>query len=272
MAIPSIPLNDGHSIPQLGLGVYKVEDAHAANLVAGAIESGYRHIDTAALYVNERGVGTGIRASGVSRDELFITTKVWDDDHGFEATLRAFDASLDRLGLDYVDLYLIHWPVPSKDLYVETWRALEWLRAEKRARSIGVSNFHPEHIQRLLDEHDVVPAVNQIELHPLLPQAEVRAWDAAHGIVTESWSPLARGRLLDDPVLSAIAAKHAATVAQVVIRWHIQLGVVVIPKSNSIERVRSNAHVFDFELDEHDLAAIATLETGFRTGQNPSAH
>jgi 2,5-diketo-D-gluconate reductase A len=269
MTIPRIRLADGHSIPQLGLGVYKVPYSDAAALVDGAIRSGYRHIDTATLYGNERGVGEGMQRSGVARDELFVTTKLWNDDHGFDATLAAFDSSIDRLGLDYVDAYLIHWPVPSRDRYVDSWRAIARIRDDGRARSIGVSNFSPMHIERLIVETGFTPVINQIELHPWLPQHATVAFDAAHGIATESWSPLARGRILGDPVLATIAAKHGRSPAQIVIRWHVQRELVVIPKSTSLDRVRSNADVFDFELDAADLAAIATIETGTRTGLDP---
>ncbi|WBU39420.1 aldo/keto reductase [Homoserinibacter sp. YIM 151385] len=268
----TLPLSDGHAIPQLGLGVYKVADDHAAELVSGAIELGYRHIDTATLYRNERGVGEGVRASGVPREELFITTKVWNDQQGYDETLRAFDASLGLLGLEHVDLYLIHWPAPAQDRYVDTWRALERLREEGRARSIGVSNFHPHHLERLARERDTTPVVNQVELHPWLPQRETRAYGDAHGILTESWSPLARGRVLEDPVLAGIAAKHGRTPAQIVIRWHLEQGLVVIPKSNSLERVRENGEVGGFALDAEDHAAIAGLESGERTGMDPDHH
>ena len=277
-AVPSavtpanLRLNDGRDIPQLGLGVYKVPDAEAARVVEVAIDAGYRHIDTATLYNNERGVGDGVRASGVPRDEVFVTTKVWDDDHGFDKTRRAFDTSLELLGFDYVDLYLIHWPVPSTDLFVDTWRALEAIKADGRALSIGVSNFAPHHIDRLLDETDTVPAINQVELHPWLPQQQVRDYDASHGIRTEAWSPLARGRLIGDRVLDSIAAKHDRSPAQVVIRWHLQLGNVVIPKSVTASRIVENFQVFDFELDTADLADIAGLESGTRTGMDPDAH
>ncbi len=269
---PVLPLNDGHSIPQLGLGVYKVADHSAADTVRIALEAGYRHVDTAALYRNEKGVGEGIRQSGIPRDELFVTTKVWNDRHGYDETLRAFDESLRALGLDRVDLYLIHWPAPRQDRYVETWRALERIAADGRATSIGVSNFEPHHLDRLLAESEVIPAVNQVELHPWLPQAELRAYDEAHGILTEAWSPLARGRVLGTPVLDRLAAKHGRTPAQVVLRWHLQLGNVVIPKSVTPERIRENLDVFGFTLDGDDLAAIATLESGERTGLHPDAH
>jgi 2,5-diketo-D-gluconate reductase A len=268
---PLVQLNDGFSIPQLGLGVYKVADSAAEALVVGAIEAGYRHIDTATLYRNERGVGAGVRVSGIPRDEVFVTTKVWNSDQGRDKTLQAFETSLDQLGFDYVDLYLIHWPTPSQDLFVETWRTLEELKADGRARSIGVSNFEPHHLERLREESDSVPVVNQIELHPWLQQRATREYDAAHSIVTESWSPLARGRVMDDPVLGRIAQKHGRSTAQVAIRWHLQLGAVVIPKSSSLERVRSNFDVFDFELDGDDLTAIDSIDAGFRTGPHPDA-
>ncbi|NQX11002.1 aldo/keto reductase [Microbacteriaceae bacterium VKM Ac-2855] len=267
--VPLLALNDGRTIPQLGLGVYKIPDAEAADCVRVALEAGYRHIDTAALYGNEKGVGDGIRSSGLERDKVFVTTKVWNDDHGFDATLRAFDRSLALLGLEQVDLYLVHWPIPSRDRYVETYRALERIRTEGRARSIGVSNFAIPHLERLLLETDVVPVLNQVELHPRLPQQELREFDEAHDILTEAWSPLARGRLLEEPTLLRIAAKHGVSPAQVVIRWHLQMGVVVIPKSVTPERIRANIDVFGFELDGGDLDAIAALETGGRTGRDP---
>jgi 2,5-diketo-D-gluconate reductase A len=266
---PLLTLNDGRSIPQLGLGVYKVADDVAADTVQVALESGYRHVDTAALYNNETGVGQGIMRAGLPREDLFVVTKVWNDRHGYDETLRAFDESLAKLDLDYVDLYLIHWPAPRQNRYVETYRALESLRASGRARSIGVSNFHPHHLERLLQETSVVPALNQVELHPWLQQAEVRAWDAAHGILTEAWSPLARGRAIGNPVLDAIGAKYGKSAAQVVIRWHLELGNVVIPKSVTPSRIRDNIDVFDFALDAADLAAIATLDSGERTGKDP---
>ncbi|MWV49270.1 aldo/keto reductase [Rathayibacter sp. VKM Ac-2803] len=269
MSLPLIPLNDGRAIPQIGLGVYKIGDDEAARTVATALEAGYRHVDTATLYGNERGVGEGIRASGVPREQVFVTTKVWNDDHGFDETLAAFDRSLELLGTDYVDLYLVHWPIPSRDRYVDTYRALERIRQEGRARSIGVSNFAVEHLERLLGETEVVPAINQVELHPRLPQEELRAFDAAHGIVTEAWSPLARGRLLDEPVLGRIAAKYGVSPAQVVLRWHLQLGVVVIPKSVTPARIVENLDVLGFALDDDDLATIRALETGERTGRDP---
>lgn len=269
---PIFTMSDGAMIPQLGLGVYKVADAEAETLVTGAIEAGYRHIDTAKLYLNERGVGDGMRASGVPRAELFVTTKLWNDDHGYEQTLAAFEESRVRLALDYVDLYLIHWPAPKQDKYVQSWRAMQKLQAEGVVRSIGVSNFHIHHLSRLIDETGAVPVLNQVELHPWLPQRQVRAFDDDHGILTESWSPLARGRVIGDPVLDALAGKHGVSPAQIVIRWHVQQGIVVIPKSVSIARIRQNADVFGFELDDSDMAAIAGIETGERTGMDPDDH
>ncbi|MGW2791870.1 aldo/keto reductase [Streptomyces sp. NPDC001251] len=269
--VPSITLNNGVEMPQLGFGVWQVPDDEAAKAVATAIESGYRSIDTAAIYENERGTGKAVAASGVAREELFITTKLWNSEQGYDSTLRAFDASLDKLGLDYVDLYLIHWPVPAKDAYVDTYKAFEKILKDGRARSIGVSNFQPEHLERLLGETSVVPAVNQIELHPQLAQTESRALHAKHSIATEAWSPLGQGRgLLEVPTVVAIARKHDRTPAQVVLRWHLQIGNVVIPKSVTPSRIKENIDVFGFELDADDLAALAALEEGKRLGPNPS--
>jgi 2,5-diketo-D-gluconate reductase A len=271
---PLLPLNDGTSIPQLGLGVYKTTDADAAGAVTFALENGYRLVDTASMYLNERGVGEGVRRSGLPREEVFVTTKVWFTDNGYESTLRAFAESNELLGLGYVDLYLIHWPAPLHDRYVDTWRALLRLRSEGLARSVGVANFHPSHVRRLIDETGEAPSVNQVELHPWLPQAGVRAFDASQGIVTQSWSPLARGNALDPEqggdVLARIGAKHGRSAAQVVLRWHVQLGNAVIPKSVTPSRIRENIDVFDFTLDAADLASIATLETGERTGVDPN--
>jgi len=266
---PTLRLADGREIPQFGLGVYKVEDALAAELVEGAIDAGYRHVDTAKLYFNEKGVGAGVRASGIPRDEIFVTTKVWNDDQGYDETLRAFDASLDLLGMDYVDLYLIHWPAAARGKYVDTWRALESLKADGRARSIGVSNFTEAHLGHLLESATEKPVINQVELHPFLQQRELRAYDDAHGILTEAWSPLARGLAVANPVLASIGEKYGKSAAQVALRWHIEQGLVVIPKSNSVARIRENSLVFDFVLDADDLAAIAALETGERTGSHP---
>ncbi|MET0933950.1 MAG: aldo/keto reductase [Mycetocola sp.] len=267
--LPVLPLNDGHAIPQIGLGVYKVPENSVADVVTTAIDAGYRHLDTATLYANEQGVGEGIRRSGIDRDELFVTTKVWNSDHGFDSTLRAFEHSMELLGLDLLDLYLIHWPAPMQNRYVDTWRALERLQMEGRVSSIGVSNFHPHHLDRLFSETGIVPAVNQIELHPWLPQREARAFHDANGIVTAAWSPLARGGILANPTLDLIGEKHGVSAAQVVIRWHLQLGNVVIPKSVTPSRIAQNIDVFGFELDDDDLAGIATLESGERTGRDP---
>ncbi|MGW1430492.1 aldo/keto reductase [Streptomyces sp. NPDC002431] len=268
--VPSITLNNGVEMPQLGFGVWQVPDDEAAKAVATAIEAGYRSIDTAAIYENERGTGKAVAASGVPREELFVTTKLWNSEQGHDSTLRAFDASLDRLGLDYVDLYLIHWPVPAKDAYIDTYRALEKISSEGRARAIGVSNFLPEHLERLIGETSVVPAVNQIELHPQLQQADSRAFHAKHSITTEAWSPLGQGKgLLEVPTVVAVARKHDRSPAQVVLRWHLQTGNVVIPKSVTPSRIRENLDVFDFELDADDLAAFAALDEGRRIGPNP---
>ncbi|MGW9434417.1 aldo/keto reductase [Streptomyces decoyicus] len=269
--VPSITLNNGVAMPQLGFGVWQVEDDQASTAVGHALDAGYRSIDTAAIYGNEEGTGKALAASGIPRDELFVTTKLWNAEQGHDATLRAFDTSLARLGLDYVDLYLIHWPLPSKDLYVETYKAFEKIHAEGRAKAIGVSNFLPEHLERLLGETSVVPAVNQIELHPQLQQAESRAFHARHNIVTEAWSPLGQGKgLLEDPTIAGLATKHDKTPAQVVLRWHLQLGNVVIPKSVTPSRIAENIDVFDFELDDDDLAALAGLNTGNRLGPDPA--
>ncbi|HEX9232206.1 MAG TPA: aldo/keto reductase [Jatrophihabitantaceae bacterium] len=268
--VPVISLNNGTRLPQLGFGVFRVGDAEAVGVVGTALQEGYRSVDSAAGYENERGVGEAIARSGLPRGEVFVTTKLTNHAHGFDRALRAFDGSLELLGLDYVDLYLIHWPRPHHDLYVETWRALEKIYAGGRAKAIGVSNFQIPHLQRLLDETDIVPAVNQIELHPYLTQPELRAFHAEHGIVTEAWSPLAKGgRLLANPVVTTIAEKYARTPAQIVLRWHIQLGNMVIPKSVTASRIRENIDVFGFELAPDDVDAIADLNTGHRTGPDP---
>ncbi len=268
--VPSLTLNNGVEIPQLGFGVWQIPAEDVVGPVTTALETGYRLIDTAAIYGNEEGVGKAIAGSGVARDELFVTTKVWNSDQGYDSTMRAFDASLGRLGLEYVDLYLIHWPVPARDRYVDTWRALEQISADGRSRAIGVSNFKRAHLQRLFDETDVVPAVNQIELHPRLPQEDMRAFHEEHGIVTQAWSPIGQGQgLLDDPVLGELASAHGRAPAQVVIRWHLQLGNNVFPKSANAQRIRENFDVFDFELGDDDMRKLATLASGERLGPDP---
>ena len=267
---PTILFHDGNTIPQVGLGVWQTPNDTAVSAVKAALSAGYRHVDTAAVYENEDGVGEGIRASGVDRSEIFLTTKLWNSEQGYDSTLKAFDASLKRLGTDYVDLYLIHWPAPKRDRYVDTWKAFIQLQKEGRARSIGVSNFYPEHLQRLIDETGVTPVINQIELHPDFPQAESRAWHEKHRIVTQSWSPLGQGTLLENPVIAKVAAKHGRTPAQVIIRWHIDNGLVVIPKSVTPSRIEENFKVFDFRLDAEDMAAFAGLEKdGKRIGPDP---
>ncbi|WP_055695867.1 aldo/keto reductase [Streptomyces prasinopilosus] len=269
--VPPITLNNGVTMPQLGFGVWQVPDAEAETAVAAALEAGYRSIDTAAAYGNEEGTGRAVAASGVPREDLFITTKLWNDDQGYDAALRGFDASLAKLGLDYVDLYLIHWPTPERDRYVDTYRAFEKLYAEGRVRAIGVSNFLPEHLDRLTGETSVVPAVNQIELHPHLQQSAAREYHAERGIATEAWSPLGQGKgLLEVPAIVAIARKHGRTPAQVVLRWHLQLGNVVIPKSVTPSRIEENIDVFGFSLDAEDLAAISALDEDRRLGPDPA--
>jgi 2,5-diketo-D-gluconate reductase A len=266
---PLVEMNDGRSIPVIGFGVWQVPDDVVVDATVKALEVGYRHIDTAYLYHNERGVGEALRRSELDRDDVFVTTKVWNTDHGYDQTLRAFDKSTGLLGIDEVDLYLIHWPTPARDVYLDSWRALIRLREEGRARSIGVSNFHDAHLRKIIDETGVIPAINQIELHPWLPQSELRDIDARLGIRTEAWSPLGSGRLIDDPVIAEVSAKHGKSPAQVMVRWSIQLGNIVLPKSVTPERIEQNIDVFDFQLDDADMAAIATLESGRRTGPNP---
>ncbi len=268
-AVPEVQLNDGVQIPQLGFGVFQVPPEETAEVTTKALETGYRHIDTAAAYQNEAGVGQAFRASGLDRDEVFITTKCFNDDHGYENAKQAFKNSLDRLELGFVDLYLIHWPVPSQDQYVETWRAFIDLREEGVVRSIGVSNFQPDHLRRIVDETGVTPSVNQIELHPRFQQAGLRREHADRGIVTQAWSPLAQGEVLDDPVLEEIASEHDKTTGQVVLRWHIQLGNVVFPKSATPERIEENFDVFDFHLSDDEMEAIEGLDAGERIGPDP---
>lgn len=281
---PQLRLNNGVLIDQLGFGLYKVPPADAADVVAMALSAGYRHFDTAAMYGNETGVARGISSqlggqtdtggSGelhptLSREDVFVTTKVWNEDQGYDATLQAFDTSMVNLGLDYVDMYLIHWPCARRGLFPDTYRALETLYREGRVRAIGVSNFQPEHLDRLLQAAEVVPAVNQVELHPWLQQEELRAKHAELGIRTEAWSPLGRGQVLADPVVVACAAEHRKSPAQVILRWHMQLGNIAIPKASTEARIRENLDIFGFELSGRDMAALAGLERGQRTGSHP---
>ncbi len=267
--VPNLPLRGGVDIPQLGFGVFQVPPEDTAEVTTRALDTGYRHIDTAAAYRNEAGVGEGVRAAGLERGDVFITTKCFNDDHGYDQATRAFNASLNRLETDYVDLYLIHWPVPAHDRYVETWKAFIELQSQGLVRSIGVSNFQPAHLRRLIDETGVTPALNQVELHPLLQQSGLRREHEELGIVTEAWSPLAQGQVLDDPAIAQIAEAHGKTAGQVVIRWHLQLGNVVIPKSVTPERIEQNFDVFDFELNAGEMAGIEALDAGHRTGPDP---
>ena len=271
-SVPTITLNDGNSIPQLGYGVFKVPPAETERAVSEALEIGYRHIDTAAIYGNEEGVGQALASSGIDRSELFVTTKLWNDNQGTQSALDAFDESLEKLGLDYVDLYLIHWPTPARDTYVESWKTLAKIRESGRARSIGVSNFLVPHLERIISETDIVPAVNQIELHPAGQQAEVAAFSRQHGIHIEAWGPLGQGKypLLEEPVVTTAAEAHGKTPAQVVIRWHLQTGNIVFPKSNRRERMVENFDVLDFELSNTELATITALERGGRVGSHPN--
>ena len=269
--VPSLVMNNGLQIPQLGFGVFLVPPEETKQAVTEALDAGYRLIDTAQGYRNEEGVGAAIAESDVPRDELFITTKLTNSEQGYDTTLAAFDGSMDKLGIDVLDLFLIHWPLPMFDQYVETWRAFEKLLADGRVRSIGVSNFEIPHLQRLLAETDVTPAVNQIELHPEFPQEDLREFHQQHGIVTESWGPLGQGKgLLENPQIVEVAQRKDRTPAQVVLRWHVQLGCVVIPKSVNPDRIRENIDIFDFELDDADMAEISKVRTGERLGGDPN--
>jgi 2,5-diketo-D-gluconate reductase A len=267
---PLVDLLDGNTIPKLGLGVYKVDNDLAAPLVSHALTNGYRLIDTASMYENEVGVGRGIVDSGVPRDQVQVATKFWMDDLGYENTLKAFDKSLKLLGLDYLDFYLIHWPAPKRGLlYVDSWRAMEKLKNEGLVRSIGVCNFHPHHVDEILKVAEHKPVLNQVELHPWLTQDKVLEYDNSHSILTQAWSPLARGKILEEDMLAELAKSHGKSVAQIVLRWHIQRGVAVIPKSNSMERITENMNVFDFELSEQEIVSISSLNSNFRTGVDP---
>jgi 2,5-diketo-D-gluconate reductase A len=273
MSVPNIELNDGHSIPQLGFGVFQIDPEETARAVSVALEVGYRHIDTAEMYGNERGVGEASRASGLDRGELYVTSKLNNGFHETDDARRAFDRTLSELGFDYVDLFLIHWPLPTvyDGDFVSTWKTLEEFKADGRSRSIGVSNFQVEHLERLAADTDTVPAANQIELHPYFQNREVRSYDEEHGIATEAWSPIAQGEVLDDPVITAIAEKVGKTPAQVVLRWHIQRDNIIFPKSVTPERIRENFEIFDFEIELADLEQIDGLDRGEagRIGPNP---
>ncbi|HEI8866981.1 2,5-didehydrogluconate reductase DkgA [Serratia sp. AKBS12] len=266
---PIIKLHDGNLMPQLGLGVWQASIEETTNAVAEALQVGYRSIDTAAIYKNEEGVGDALQSASVARSDLFITTKLWNDDQGNPQA--ALETSLKKLQLDYVDLYLIHWPRPSQDQYVDAWRELIALRDQGLAKSIGVCNFHVPYLQRLQDETGVMPVINQIELHPLLQQRQLHAWNATHKIATEAWSPLAQGGkgVFDQPVIKKLAEKYQKTPAQIVIRWHLDCGLIVIPKSVTPRRIRENFEVFDFKLDKDELSQIAKLDTGHRLGPDP---
>ncbi|WP_410642275.1 aldo/keto reductase [Amycolatopsis sp. lyj-346] len=271
-SVPVIELNNGVRMPQLGYGVFQVPDDETATAVKAAIEAGYRSIDTAAVYGNEKGVGQAIAESGIARDELFVTTKLWNAAQGYDSTLEAFDESMRKLGLEQLDLYLIHWPTPARDKYLDTWRAFEKLYTDGRVRAIGVSNFQPTHLERLLDVAEIAPAVNQVELHPYLQQRELREFDAKQGIATEAWSPLAKGgSLLGDPVVAELAVKHSRTPAQIVLRWHLQLGNVVIPKSVTPSRIAENFDLFGFTLTEEEMESLTPLDRGERTGPDPDS-
>ena len=264
-----LQMNNGNTIPQLGLGVYKVAQDEAVRLMCDAIEVGYRRIDTAALYGNETEVGQGIRAAGIDRSEVFVTTKIWNDRQGYDESIRAINESLGRLDLEYIDLLLIHWPCPAKDLYLDTWKAFEKVYDQGLVKNIGVSNFQPNHLDRLVAAAEIKPVVNQVELHPFFQQSEVRAANERHGVLTEAWSPLARAGHNNNDVLVRIAETLGKSVTQVILRWHIQLGNLVIPKTTHKARLIENFNVFDFELSDTEMISIASVDSGLRLGPNP---
>jgi len=264
-------LNDGLKIPTVGFGTWKISDSEAPDVVEQALAAGYRSIDTAAIYGNESGVGTAIKNSDLNRSEIFLTTKVWNSEQGYDSTLRAIETSLRKLKTDYVDLYLIHWPMPAQDKYVATWKALNRLRTEGIARSIGVCNFNIDHLERLIGETGVIPVLNQIELHPYFQQKELRDFHAKHNIATEAWSPLAKGKMLEDKVLVDLSKKYNKTTAQIILRWHFENGIIAIPKSSQTKRILENIDIFDFNLDASDLALISTLDdVNGRTSFDPA--
>jgi 2,5-diketo-D-gluconate reductase A len=267
--VPTITLNNGVEIPQLGFGVFQIEPDQTKDATLAALEVGYRHIDTAEMYGNEKEVGQAVRASGIDRGDLFVTSKLNNGFHAYDDALSAFDQSLKDLDIDYLDLFLVHWPLPDVGDYVETWKAMEKMYESGRVKAIGVSNFQPHHLRRIHGETSVTPAVNQIEVHPYLAQEEVRAFNAEHGIATEAWSPIAQGDVLDDPAIVAVAERLGRTPAQVTLRWHVQRGDIIFPKSVTRERVEENFDIFDFELSGADMTDITSLDKGERTGPNP---
>jgi len=267
--VPAVALNDGTTIPQIGFGLWQVPPSEAEVATAEALRVGYRHLDSAAVYANEAEAGAALAKSGLAREDVYVTTKLWNPDHGYDEAMRAFDTSMAKLGFDQLDLYLIHWQCKQHGKFIDTWRALIDLQKSGRVKSIGVSNFKEPALRQLIDATGVIPVLNQIELHPWLPQLDMRAVHAEYGIATESWSPLASGQLIDDPTLAAIAAKHGKSTAQVMIRWHLQQGLIVLPKSVTPSRIAENIDVFGFELDDEDMATIAGMENGHRTGPDP---
>jgi len=267
--VPAIALNDGTTIPQIGFGLWQVPPSEAEVATAEALRVGYRHLDSAAVYANEGEAAAALAASGLAREDVYVTTKLWNPDHGYDEAMRAFDTSMARMKLEQLDLYLIHWQCAQHAKFIDTWRALIDLQKSGRVNSIGVSNFKEPALRQLIDATGVIPVLNQIELHPWLPQLDMRAVHAEYGIATESWSPLASGQLIDDPTLTVIAAKHGKSTAQVMIRWHLQQGLIVLPKSVTPSRIAENIDVFGFELDDEDMATIAGMENGHRTGPDP---